>query len=378
MAISFLNVVKSQTGCTSGDCANGYGTYMFSNGNKYIGDFKNSSFNGKGTYYYANSTKYEGNFADNKRNGEGTFYYANGSIYKGNWKDDNINGFGIYSFASGNKYEGNFVDGNRNGEGTFCYSNGSTYKGNWKDDKINGFGIFNFANGDKYEDNYIDGKRNGEGTFYYVNGTIKKGLWKDDGYVGASSDEKQTKADKSKDNNLPKCVDSRDGNTYKTVKIGDQVWMAENLKYKTSTGSYCYNNDEKNCNKYGRLYTSEAAKDVCPKGWHLSSAEEWGKIESAIGTSTMFGYVNVGKQLKLGGASGFDALLGGEYFGKSEKFLNLDSSAYFISSTTEFAPTWEGDEIWWVKTYCISGDSFLKSSSSLAEKNAFSVRCIKD
>lgn len=94
-------------------------------------------------------------------------------------------------------------------------------------------------------------------------------------------------------------VDNRDGKTYRMVKIGDQVWMAQNLNYKgpsdKDTIGSCYGNNSANCNKYGRLYTwatamgstedkcgdgkncdiSERARGICPEGWHLPSNDEW-------------------------------------------------------------------------------------------------------
>jgi len=128
--------------------------------------------------------------------------------------------------------------------------------------------------------------------------------------------------------------DSRDGKTYKTVKIGDQVWMAENLNYKTSQ-SKCYDNKEGNCEKYGRLYTWGTAKKACPAGWRLPSKAEFESLLFTVGTSHTERSLNLRARSWENGLDkfGFSALPAGSYSSYSENFFTLGGDTFFWAST---------------------------------------------
>ncbi|MDR3013476.1 MAG: fibrobacter succinogenes major paralogous domain-containing protein [Chitinispirillales bacterium] len=69
-------------------------------------------------------------------------------------------------------------------------------------------------------------------------------------------------------------TDPRDNQTYRTVRIGSLTWMAQNLNF-TTDNSWCYEDNASNCEKYGRLYTWDAAMTACPAGWRVPTDDEW-------------------------------------------------------------------------------------------------------
>lgn len=173
------------------------------------------------------------------------------------------------------------------------------------------------------------------------------------------------------------CIDARDGKTYKTVTIATQTWMAENLDYATSIGSWCYNNDSSNCSKYGRLYNWETAKTVCPSGWHLPSDAEWKTLAEYLGGKSVAGG-------KLKSIEEWDGIISDTP--KEIAFLALPSGY----RTTRGKYKQIGiDGFWWTAsdydaTYAWSRGKHISSSSAVLEnyygdnEQGFCVRCLKD
>ena len=211
-------------------------------------------------------------------------------------------------------------------------------------------------------------------------------------------------------------TDSRDGQTYKTVKIGDQWWMAENLNYDPGQGvfgdstydwSWCYgkrdNKDSSTCDMLGRLYTWAAAIDsiklakdsihpldcgyekkcdlvgsvqgVCPNGWHLPSDAEWSVLFSTVGELSI-----AGKALKSQSgwnrngngvdAFGFAALPAG-YRNFAGRYYYYGYNAFFWSSTEYYSGDYRVSIMYLSEADDASLDDYSKGLG-------FSVRCLKN
>ncbi len=121
-------------------------------------------------------------------------------------------------------------------------------------------------------------------------------------------------------------TDSRDGQAYLTIKIGDQIWLAENLNFETENNSYCYEDDAANCETYGRLYTWDVAQTIAPEGWNVPSEADRDVLIAVLG-------VDSGDKIKVGGGSGFEAKLAGALLANNMSYVNLGETGYFWTST---------------------------------------------
>jgi hypothetical protein len=95
--VQFLIDNNIISGCLEGDCDNGYGVYLWPSGAKYEGEWMNGYENGKGIWYNTEGDKYVGEFKDRLREGFGVYFYENGHTYEGEWRNGNYHGEGIYS-----------------------------------------------------------------------------------------------------------------------------------------------------------------------------------------------------------------------------------------------------------------------------------------
>ncbi len=178
----------TNSNCT-GNCYSGWGTYFYSNGLKYVGEWKNGKWHGQGTMTYSDGQKYVGEWKNGQRytgstsyaNSQkyvGTLNYTDGGKYVGEIKNNKRHGQGTYTFPDGRKYVGESKDNKWHGQGTFTWPNGRNYVGEWRDEKYNGQGIESWSDGTRYVGHFKNDQKHGQGTMTFPNGTYLKGQWK--------------------------------------------------------------------------------------------------------------------------------------------------------------------------------------------------------
>jgi uncharacterized protein (TIGR02145 family) len=193
-------------------------------------------------------------------------------------------------------------------------------------------------------------------------------------------------------------IDPRDGHEYKTVCIGDQEWMAENLNYE-SPDSHCYGDTAEYCSTYGKLYSHNevmngeepsnsnpsGVQGICPQGWHVPSVAEWEQLADALGGLDVAGgelkavnnwnYPNVGAT----NSSGFSALPGGVRGGAGPGFPifygGLRDNAFFHTSTVQTTT----QTVTSIVQLSVSNTKITLSASATGLNwGWWSVRCVKD
>lgn len=193
-------------------------------------------------------------------------------------------------------------------------------------------------------------------------------------------------------------TDTRDGHKYRTVAIGSQVWMAENLNFVPDSGlSWCYANQASKCVTYGRLYTWATAmtysastnssikyvsgdvQGICPSQWHVPSAEEWSELFWVVDSTQAF----QGQLLKSSGgwvaysgagngtdAFGFRVLPGGERVYREDQFEMLGAHAAFLSASQVGPDDTQGVRMGYIENEL--------DVTLIIKSEGMSVRCLHD
>lgn len=189
--------------------------------------------------------------------------------------------------------------------------------------------------------------------------------------------------------------DPEDGKSYRTIIIGNLEWLADNLNRgamisndlpQADNGTiekYCYDNDPRNCDRLGGLYTWDEAmayssetgtQGICPTGWWIPTDENWKELEMSLGmsnqeaNSTLWRSQDVGEKLKIKGVSNFAGRLGGHWFYADNSYYSLNQLGTWWSSTSEPTHAWR-------RSLGAEEGGVYRALGS--KQNAYSLRCVR-
>lgn len=244
------------------------------------------------------------------------------------------------TFSDGSRLESHYVKDIKSGPERRFYPNGKLeVETPFVDGVAHGTQKAWFDNGKlRSEQTFDKGRLQGTALFYHPNGIVARKIQYSQGEEQGFPEEFDTWG---KPTTHGEFKDSRDGRRYGWIRIGTQVWTAQNMSFAPVKGSLCLQ-----CDNWGRLYDLAAANLACPKGFHLPSLQDWDLLRKQAGTrpahalKSGWGWDPVSPSQEGNGSDslGLGALSGGGHFAKSDVamdkriFRDAGRRAYFWSS----------------------------------------------
>ena len=173
-------------------------------------------------------------------------------------------------------------------------------------------------------------------------------------------------------------TDNRDGQVYKTVKIGEQTWMAENLNFETGGTSFCIDDDVQKCDTNGRVYTCNALNNICPEEWHLPSKAEFDSLISFVGGKESAGAMLKSKTGWHKDGNGSNSVGFSAFPTDANATMNNQNGMYAYFWISDRPCSWHMNQTPFSLSYRSDAAGYAETSGEIWDKCKYSIRCIKN
>jgi len=287
-----------------------------------------------GSWTASNGDKYVGEYKDGKRNGQGTYTFANGDKYVGEFKDDNYNGQGTYYFLADNQFKGD------------------KYVGEFKDDAFEGQGVYTFIDGRKWLGEWSNWKFDGRGILYSVNGSIKEsGIYKDGKLVTSQYIDPNSFTRITRNNSAPAVSDSQ----RQAIEQRERQVAIEAGQSKLPA---CQGSDTK---RWSNCTGEETTSEYIYKGEFLNGKQH-GAGQMNILHPNFKGdkYVGEFKDDKYNGQGTYTSANGDKYVGELKGGKKNGQGTYIFADGEKYVGEWKDGKYNGQGTYTFtSGDKYV-------------------